>query len=282
MARTPLMRASQRIAWEHRAASQLGIGVEQLREREMSGVSRREFLKRAGAVGAAAAVVGPLPLARPARAAATPRIAAIAVNSDGSVNVSFADHTTITADHVILCMSFAVLRTLNYKKAGFDSLKQTAITQLGSGRNVKLNLQFNSRPWNASGSTGSLYSDQSFQSTWDVTRGQGGTTGIQKAAPPKASAPPTRSSPTSRCSNAQPRSPCGRRSSCRGRRGRRLGGAAGREAPARLGTRDERAPGSPCNVGPGYRTGFHIIELCGGNKRRGHLLAWEKNEAGGT
>jgi len=415
MARTPLMRALQRLAWEHRAASQLGIEVERLRERgEMPGVSLREFLRRAGATGAAAAVAGPLVFARPARAAAAPRIAivgggiaglaaaltlqdnrfyanvyessgrvggrmhsdwqefghgfwangqqaelcgemidtnqktilqlarrfslatvdligaqpngttdtywisgaqypyapasndfkpvhmtlqgqiqaagfptqynsftpagqffdqmtvydwitnyvpgghgsqlgtllnaayneeygaettgqsalnliyllgyksgpgtwaiygasderyhiaggnsslpvaianalpaasihlgnamtAIAVNSDGSIGISFADHTTITADHVILCMSFAVLRTLNYKKAGFDSRKQTAITQLGSGHNAKLNLQFNSRPWNSSGSTGSLYSDQPFQSAWDVTRGQGGTTGI--------------------------------------------------------------------------------------------------------
>jgi len=415
MARTALMRALQRLAWEHRAASQLGIEPERLREREqMAGASRRDFLKRAGAVGATAAVAGPLVFARPARAAAVPRIAivgggiaglaaaltlqdkgvsadvfessgrvggrmhsdwqefstgfwtnnqqaelcgemidsnhktilqlaqrfnlatvdliqaqpngttdtywisgtqypyaqasndfkpvhmtlqgqiqatgfptlynsftpagqmfdqmtvydwitkyvpgghgsqmgtllnaayneeygaettgqsalnliyllgykagpgtwsiygasderyhiaggnsnlpvaiasaltpgsvhpgkamtAIALNSDGSITVSFADRTTTTADHVILCMSFAVLRTLNYKKAGFDARKQTAITQLGAGRNAKLNLQFNSRPWNASGSTGSLYSDQSFQSAWDVTRGQSGPTGI--------------------------------------------------------------------------------------------------------
>ena len=81
---------------------------------------------------------------------------AIALNSDGSIKVWFANGQTVTADHVILCMSFAVLRTLNYKKVGFDSLKQTAITQLGAGCNVKLKLQFNSRPWNASGSTGSL------------------------------------------------------------------------------------------------------------------------------
>jgi monoamine oxidase len=415
MSRTPLMRALQRLAWEHRAATQLGIGVEELREREQTPtVSRREFLKRAGATGAAVAAVGPLAFARPARAAAAPRIAivgggiaglaaaltlqdkglyadvyessgrvggrmhsdwqefgtgfwanqqqaelcgelidsnhktilqlaqrfglatvdligaqpnmttdtywifgaqypyaqasidfkpvhntlqgqvqatsyptlynsftpagqmfdqmtvydwitnyvpgghssqlgtllnaayneeygaettgqsalnliyllgyksgpgtwaiygasderyhiaggnaklpvaiagalpkgsvhtgsamsAIARNSDGSINVSFGNGQTIAADHVILCMSFAVLRTLNYKKAGFDSLKQTAITQLGAGCNVKLNLQFTSRPWNASGSTGSLYSDQPFQSAWDVTRGQSGTTGI--------------------------------------------------------------------------------------------------------
>jgi len=415
MSRTPLMRALQRLAWEHRAATQLGIGVEELREREeRSTVSRREFLKRAGATGAAVAAVGPLALARPARAAAAPRIAivgggiaglaaaltlhdqglyadvyessgrvggrmhsdwqefghsfwangqqaelcgelidsnqktilqlarrfnlatvdlvqaqpngttdtywisgaqypyaqassdfkpvhntlqgqiqatgfptlynsytptgqffdqmtvydwitnyvpgghgsqlgtllnaayneeygaettgqsalnliyllgyksgpgtwsiygasderyhiaggnanlpvaianalpagslhlgnamtAIAVNSDGSINVSFGKGKTVTADHVILCMSFAVLRTLDYTKAGFDSLKQTAVTQLGSGHNVKLNLQFNSRPWNAHGSTGSLYSDQPFQTAWEVTRGQSGATGI--------------------------------------------------------------------------------------------------------
>jgi monoamine oxidase len=415
MARTSLMRALQHLAWEHRAASQLGIEVEELRERgEMPGVSRRGFLKGAGAAGAVAAVAGPLALARPARAAAAPRIAivgggiaglaaaltlqdngvyadvyessgrvggrmhsdwqefghsfwangqqaelcgelidsnqktilqlarrfnlatvdlihaqpngtgdtywisgaqypyaqastdfkpvhntlqgqiqaagfptqynsftpagqffdqmtvydwitnyvpgghgsqlgtllnaayneeygaettgqsalnliyllgyksgpgtwaiygasderyhiaggnsnlpvaiantlpagsvhlgsamtAIALNSDGSISVSFGKGKSITADHVILGMSFAVLSTLNYSKAGFDALKQTAITQLGAGRNAKLNLQFNSRPWNASGSTGSLYSDQPFQSAWDVTRGQSGTTGI--------------------------------------------------------------------------------------------------------
>ena len=103
---------------------------------------------------------------------------AIARSTAGPISVSFANGTTITADHVILCMSFAVLRTLNYSKAAFDTLKQTAITQLGSGRNAKLNLQFNARPWNAAGSTGSLYTDQSFQSAWDVTRGQSGTTGI--------------------------------------------------------------------------------------------------------
>jgi monoamine oxidase len=103
---------------------------------------------------------------------------AIALNGDGSISVSFAKGNTITVDHVILCMSFAVLRTLNYNKAGFNTRKQTAITQLGAGRNAKLNVQFTSRPWNAAGSTGSLYTDQPFQSAWDVTRGQSGTAGI--------------------------------------------------------------------------------------------------------
>ncbi len=106
------------------------------------------------------------------------RMTAIATNSDGTSTVSFDNGKRVTADHVILCMSFAVLRTLNYQKAGFDALKQTAITQLGSGLNVKLNLQFTSRIWNSYASTGSLYTDQPFQSGWDVTRGQSGSTGI--------------------------------------------------------------------------------------------------------
>ena len=106
------------------------------------------------------------------------RMTSIATNDDGSIAVSFDNGTSITADHVVLCMSFSVLRKLNYKKAGFDPRKVTAITQLGSGRNAKLNVQFHSRLWNALGSTGSMYSDQPFQSGWDVTRGQSGATGI--------------------------------------------------------------------------------------------------------
>ncbi len=106
------------------------------------------------------------------------RMSAIALKSDGSIKVTFSNGSSITADHVILCMSFSVLRTLDYSKAGFDQLKQTAITQLGSGHNAKLNVQFKSRLWNAQGSTGSIYTDLPFESGWDVTRGQPGSTGI--------------------------------------------------------------------------------------------------------
>src|SRR5919197_5497343 len=106
------------------------------------------------------------------------RMTAIALANDGSIKLSFDNGSTVAADHVILCMSFSVLRTLDYKKAGFDRLKQTAITQLGSGINAKLNLQFDSRLWNKDGSTGSIYTDLPLQSGWDVTRGQSGATGI--------------------------------------------------------------------------------------------------------
>jgi monoamine oxidase len=106
------------------------------------------------------------------------RMSSIALKSDGTIAVFFDNGEAITADHVLLCMSFSVLRTLDYRRAGFDQLKQTAITQLGSGINAKLNVQFKTRIWNAYASTGSLYSDLPFQSGWDVTRGQPGATGI--------------------------------------------------------------------------------------------------------
>src|SRR5581483_1507673 len=85
---------------------------------------------------------------------------------------------TVVADHVILCMSFSVLRTLDYSGANFDNLKKTAIAQLGSGHNSKLQLQFTSRLWNAQGSNGNVYSDNGFQNAWDVSRAQSGSTGI--------------------------------------------------------------------------------------------------------
>ena len=106
-------------------------------------------------------------------------------NADGSLAMTFTTpgkKQTVTSDQVILCMSFSVLRTLDYSGAGFDTLKQTAITQLGSGRNAKLQLQFATRYWNTQGpwglSNGNVYSDLGFQNTWDVTRAQPGTTGI--------------------------------------------------------------------------------------------------------
>jgi monoamine oxidase len=109
----------------------------------------------------------------------------IATNADGSVTMSFTTpgkKQTVTADQVILCMSFSVLRTLDYSGAGFDTRKQTAIAQLGSGRNAKLQLQFSTRYWNTQGpwglSNGNVYSDLGFQNAWDVTRAQPGATGI--------------------------------------------------------------------------------------------------------
>ena len=113
------------------------------------------------------------------------RMTALATNRDGTVTLDFlvnGKRLQTVADQVILTLPFAVLRNLDYIKAGFDARKKKAITELGAGRNGKLQLQFNSRYWNGAGpwgvSNGGTYSDLGYQSTWDVTRAQAGVTGI--------------------------------------------------------------------------------------------------------
>ena len=114
------------------------------------------------------------------------RMTAVVANNDGSVALTFATPggtKTQTFDRVILTLPFAVLRTLDYRNAGFDSLKQTAITQLGSGRNDKLQLQFRNRIWDGIGAwpgigDGNSYADTGYQNTWEVSRAQAGPSGI--------------------------------------------------------------------------------------------------------
>ena len=117
-------------------------------------------------------------------------LAGIVLNTDGTYGLTLkrsGGTSTVVADRVIMAIPFSVLRTLlgsdaAYRVAGFTSLKQTAIQQLGYGKNCKLQLQFDSRLWNQPGpwgiSTGTTYADTGYQNTWDVTRGQDGPTGI--------------------------------------------------------------------------------------------------------
>ncbi len=111
-------------------------------------------------------------------------------NGDGRFTLTLKRGTTTftqIADRVIMAIPFSILRTIlkssqAYRTAGFDSLKQTAIQQLGYGKNAKLHLQFNNRYWNQSGQwgigNGATYSDTGYQNTWDVSRAQAGATGI--------------------------------------------------------------------------------------------------------
>ncbi len=110
----------------------------------------------------------------------------IASTSSGRCQLTFEKQGTsseVTADYVVLAIPFAVLRELDYSKAGFDALKHEAIQSLGRGRNAKTHLQFSDRVWNGHGtwpgvSNGSSYSDTGYQSSWDVTRAQPGASGI--------------------------------------------------------------------------------------------------------
>jgi monoamine oxidase len=144
---------------------------------DIFGASNERYHIRGGNEQLPEAIAATLPDVRPGW-----RMTSIAANRDGTITLGFDNGAQQTFDHVILCLSFAVLRTLDYSKAGFDRLKKTAIRELGAGRNAKLQLQFGSRYWNTTGpwglSNGDVYADLGFQNTWDVTRAQPGTTGI--------------------------------------------------------------------------------------------------------
>ena len=86
---------------------------------------------------------------------------------------------TVAADRVVLALPFSILRSsVNYAKAGFEPLKVTAIEELGMGTNSKLQLQFDRRYWEELRCNGETFTDNGYQSTWDVTRAQPGDSGI--------------------------------------------------------------------------------------------------------
>ena len=114
------------------------------------------------------------------------QMTAIARNPDGRFTLTFvvgSSVKTVVADYVVMCIPFAILRDLDYSRAGFDALKDLDIRTLGAGKTGKLQLQFTGRVWNQIGpwpgvSNGNSYADTGYQNTWDVTRGQPGRSGI--------------------------------------------------------------------------------------------------------
>ncbi|GAA2626927.1 flavin monoamine oxidase family protein [Paractinoplanes durhamensis] len=103
---------------------------------------------------------------------------ALARTSSGRWQVTAGTSTTITADRVILALPFSTLRDVDLTKAGFPARKLTAINTSKMGTNSKLHLQFNQRVWNDLGCNGEVFTDLGFQNSWDVTRGQSGSSGI--------------------------------------------------------------------------------------------------------
>jgi monoamine oxidase len=110
------------------------------------------------------------------------RLAAIVREPDGRYTLTFQRGSgtfTRRVEKVILAVPFSILRaSVDFRRAGFSALKETAIRELGMGANTKLQLQFATRRWRALGNNGDTYSDRGYQVTWEVTRGQAGTAGI--------------------------------------------------------------------------------------------------------
>ncbi len=109
-------------------------------------------------------------------------LVAIRQNSNNTYTLTVQTGSTTkteTADRVVLALPFSILRSsVDYKSAGFKTLKQTAIKELGMGTNSKLHVQFSDRFWNSVGCNGETFADTGYQNTWEVTRAQAGTSGI--------------------------------------------------------------------------------------------------------
>ncbi len=111
---------------------------------------------------------------------------AIKKNTDSSITLSFTTPdgpTEVQCDAVILTLPFSTLRRVDYQQAGFDTLKQTAIAELGYGTISKLFLEFDTRYWYQEGpwpgiSNGFITTDLDIQVLWDTSLGQAGQHGL--------------------------------------------------------------------------------------------------------
>jgi monoamine oxidase len=113
---------------------------------------------------------------------ATPLVAIVTL-PDGKVRLSFNRDSgvgDIVYDRVILALPFSVMRVaVDYKQAGFRPLKNQAIATLPMGASTKFQLQFTRRAWTDVGCNGEMrVPSRTFQTTWEVSRGQPGTRGI--------------------------------------------------------------------------------------------------------
>jgi monoamine oxidase len=107
---------------------------------------------------------------------------AVRRNATGTFTLTFRQGSgtkTVTADKVVLALPFSILRSsVDLSRAGFEPLKLVAIREQGMGTNSKLHVQFSSRFWRDQGSNGETFADTGYQNTWEVTRAQGGKSGI--------------------------------------------------------------------------------------------------------
>src|SRR6266568_2127144 len=78
------------------------------------------------------------------------QLVALERNRDASLTLTFATaggSSEVQCERAILTLPFSTLRRVDYRRAGFDPLKQVAIEQLGYGTISKLFLQFDMPYW---------------------------------------------------------------------------------------------------------------------------------------
>jgi monoamine oxidase len=85
----------------------------------------------------------------------------------------------VVADKVVFALPFSILNTaVDITEAEFSPLKRKAIKELPMGSNSKLNVGFSQRHWVELGGNGDSFADTGYQASWEVSRGQLGTSGI--------------------------------------------------------------------------------------------------------
>ena len=114
------------------------------------------------------------------------QLVALERNRDDSLTLTFATaggSSEVQCERAILTLPFSVLRRVDYRRAGFDPLKQAAIEQLGYGTISKLFLQFDQPYWYQDGPwprahNGFIITDLDIQTLWDASPGQTGSSGL--------------------------------------------------------------------------------------------------------
>ncbi|MFL5702148.1 MAG: flavin monoamine oxidase family protein, partial [Ktedonobacteraceae bacterium] len=114
------------------------------------------------------------------------QLVALERKSDASLILTFATaggFSEVQCEHAILTLPFSALRRVDYRRAGFDPLKQAAIEQLGYGTVSKLFLQFDMPYWYQDGPwphahNGFIITDLDIQTLWDASIGQTGSSGL--------------------------------------------------------------------------------------------------------
>jgi monoamine oxidase len=113
------------------------------------------------------------------------KLAQVRKLNDGTYQVTFdvpRGRRTVTADIVVLCLPFSILRDINLN-VPLPAIKKKAIRELGYGINGKLIMGFQTRLWRTQGFAGDAYVDLPFMSGWDASRGQDGTQGVYTIYP---------------------------------------------------------------------------------------------------
>jgi monoamine oxidase len=201
-ARVEALGRSPSSALDHRSAAQLvaGLGLDslagflvrhQLRQDftvEPHELSLLHLATRPRARGPAYRVAGgndrlAEALAEPLgkRVSLNARVSRIDWDSDGVTVTGGGDR--LRADACVLAVPLPALRAIRFEPE-LPVRLASAVEELQYGRGTKTVVQYDNRFWRASGGSGAIVSDLTFQQSWEATSGQPGPRGILVASTP--------------------------------------------------------------------------------------------------